>query len=70
MPWADDGNLCVESLPRGSIVVPFWGSYLESYKVIPKSTTVEPMGSFRCRSIRASWIYTGQGLVWSGRRTW
>ena len=21
---------------RGSIVVPFWGSYLESYKVIPK----------------------------------
>ena len=23
-------------LPRGSIVVPFWGSYLESYKVTPK----------------------------------
>ena len=25
-----------EWIPRGSIVVPFWGSYLESYKVIPK----------------------------------
>ena len=23
-------------LPKGSIVVPFWGSYTESYKVIPK----------------------------------
>ena len=23
-------------LPRGSVVVLFWGSYLESYKVIPK----------------------------------
>ena len=23
-------------LPRGSIVVPFWGSYIESYKAIPK----------------------------------
>ena len=23
-------------VPRGSIVVPFWGSYLESYKAIPK----------------------------------
>ena len=23
-------------LPRGSKVVPFWGSYVESYKVIPK----------------------------------
>ena len=23
-------------IPRGSIVVPFCGSYLESYKVIPK----------------------------------
>ena len=26
----------VECLPRGSIVVPFWGSYLEFYKVFPK----------------------------------
>ena len=26
----------VYKLPRGSIVVPFGGSYLESYKVIPK----------------------------------
>ena len=25
-----------EKLPRGPIVVPFWGSYIESYKVIPK----------------------------------
>ena len=24
-----------KSLPRGSIAVPLWGSYLESYKVIP-----------------------------------
>ena len=24
------------SLPRGSIVVPFWGSYLESYKLTRK----------------------------------
>ena len=23
-------------LPRGPEVVPFWGSYIESYKVIPK----------------------------------
>ena len=27
----------LRSLPIGPIVVPFWGSYLESYKVIPKS---------------------------------
>ena len=24
------------TLPRGSKVVPFWGSYIESYKVLPK----------------------------------
>ena len=24
-------------LPRGSKVVPFWGSYIDSYKVIPKT---------------------------------
>ena len=24
------------ALPIGPIVVPFWGSYLDSYKVIPK----------------------------------
>ena len=24
------------ALPRGSIVVPVWGAYLESYKIIPK----------------------------------
>ena len=23
------------NIPRGSKVVPFWGSYIESYKVIP-----------------------------------
>ena len=23
-------------VPRGSMVVPFWGSYLESYKAVPK----------------------------------
>ena len=30
----------------GSIVVPFWGSYLGSYKVIPKKElqVLEPMG--------------------------
>ena len=27
-------------LPIGPIVVPFWGSYVESYKVIPKGTTM------------------------------
>ena len=26
----------IVGLPRGPIVVPFWGSYIESYKVIPK----------------------------------
>ena len=26
----------LKGLPRGSIVVPFWGSYVESDKVIPK----------------------------------
>ena len=26
----------VEGLPKGPKVVPFWGSYLESYKVLPK----------------------------------
>ena len=36
-PLRFEGFDCsVECLPRGSIVVPFWGSYLESYKVIPK----------------------------------
>ena len=29
----------VECLPRGSIVVPFWGSYLEFYKVIEVEST-------------------------------
>ena len=24
------------NIPRGSKVVPFWGSYIESYKAIPK----------------------------------
>ena len=28
--------LLTHDLPRGSKVVPFWGSYIESYKVIPK----------------------------------
>ena len=28
----------------GSIVVPFWDSYLEPDKVIPRRTTMEPMG--------------------------
>ena len=37
--------LTILLLPIGSIVVPlFWGSCLESYKVIPKGTTMEPMG--------------------------
>ena len=35
----------LKGLPRGSVVVPFCGSYLESYKVTPKTgTTMEPMG--------------------------
>ena len=32
-------------VPTGSIVVPLWGSKLESYKVTQKGTTMEPMGS-------------------------
>ena len=28
--------VCTYHVPRGSMVVPFGGSYLESYKVIPK----------------------------------
>ena len=31
-------------LPIGSIVVSFWGSYLESYRVIPKRNYLEPYG--------------------------
>ena len=31
-------------LPIGPIVVPLWGSYVESYMVIPKGTTTGPMG--------------------------
>ena len=31
-------------LPIGPIVVPFGGSYVESYKVIPKGTATGPMG--------------------------
>ena len=30
------GPQCLEFIPIGSRVVPFYGSYLESYKVIPK----------------------------------
>ena len=33
------------SIPIGPKVIPFGGSYLESYKVIPKETTMGPMGS-------------------------
>ena len=32
-------RLGLHGLPRGPIVVPFWGSYIESYKVIPKTGT-------------------------------
>ena len=34
-------------LPIGPKVVPFWGSYLEFYKVIQKGTTLGPMGIIR-----------------------
>ena len=33
-----------DSIPIGSIAVPFRDLYLESYKVLRKSTTMEPMG--------------------------
>ena len=37
------GSFGVQALiPIGSIVVPCWGSYLESYKVIPRGTAMEP----------------------------
>ena len=35
-------------------MVPFWGSYVESYKVIPKGTTMEPMDiGFMYRGVSA-----------------
>ena len=38
---------CTASIPRGSIVVPFCGSYLETYKVIPKRNYYGAYGQFR-----------------------
>ena len=37
-------GLGLEGLPKGPKVVLFGGSYLELYKVIPKGTTLGPMG--------------------------
>ena len=37
-------GLWAATLPKGPKVVPFWGSYLEFYKVLPKGTTLGPMG--------------------------
>ena len=34
----------LSKLPINPIVVPFWGSYVEPYKVIPK--TMGPMGMY------------------------
>ena len=34
------GGRAQKSLPIGPKVVPFWGSYLEFYKGIPKGTTL------------------------------
>ena len=34
--YSEVWELWILPLPRGSIVAPFWGSYLESYKEIPK----------------------------------
>ena len=31
-------------IPRGSLVVPFCGSYLRSYQVFQNGTTMEPIG--------------------------
>ena len=47
--------------PRGSIVVPFWGSYLESYKVTPKRNYYAASGkplAWRAssRSLRAAGV--------------
>ena len=46
--FAHEGAECqlvAVELPIGSSVVPFWGSYSGSYKVIPQGTTMEPMGN-------------------------
>ena len=56
-----EGLVCLAfSIPRGSIVVPFWDSYLESYKVTPfwdsylesykVTPTMEPLGRGPCPS--------------------
>ena len=37
-------SMPTKALPIGPKVVPFWGSYLEPYKVIPKGATMGPMG--------------------------
>ena len=48
----------VENLPRGSIVVLFWGSYIESYKVIPKRNYYgafgysDKMGIYQAQGLR------------------
>ena len=34
-------------MPIGSIVVPFGGLWLRSYKVFPKGTTMQPMGKYK-----------------------
>ena len=42
----DSPDVILALIPMGSIVVPCWGSYLGSYKVIPKKElqVLEPMG--------------------------
>ena len=43
----------VIEIPIGSILVPFWGSYLESYKVIPKRNYYGAYGYSRCLAASA-----------------
>ena len=43
----DNGGTCsIYTLPIVSIVVPFWGSYIESYRVIPKRNYYGAYGYF------------------------
>ena len=55
-----------ECIPKGSVVVPFCGSDLASYKAIPKQrTTTEPMGHLERRGDHT--FLAGQGTGESGK---
>ena len=47
------------SLPIGPIVVPFWGSCIESYKVIPKRSYYGAHGWLGLQRFRPTWFRVG-----------